>query len=365
MANININSSFDNLDLNILSSTKGKIDIRKDLDVYRENVAEKWNQKESLQTISSAIQPQFSKTNDCKGEWSHNHHSYPSGCSLLPLHDQLSPPKKRSQEEKEIHISEIGEISFSASRTTSSIDNYNSERSQLSSNITQCFLKIKQGEDHQHCIWCINYASQRYKEKNNFFTTRERLTLSFLETKWRCNFKDRRVRIWELCGDECLDFLMLAQSKSPNQFSNNIYSVEISNTDMQKLQDLSELIDTVKNDRRFHEFQPKNEWLTDQENKEYFSDAYGITNVNPLLVDNIGVTVLFLDDRGILFEWCELTKEMHVLGINEMEGLANFLYYPEKKLTIMEDTGEMIPDMELVHQAKELAKAELAELRKV
>ena len=89
MDNINfafINSSFDNLNLNVLSSTKEEMDMlsstkeemdaRKgnfsfitknkkkelskvffiDLDVYRRNGAEEQNRKESLQAISSAIQ---------------------------------------------------------------------------------------------------------------------------------------------------------------------------------------------------------------------------------------------------------------------------------------------------------------------
>jgi hypothetical protein len=55
---------------------------------------------------------------------------------------------------------------------------------------------------------------------------------------------------------------------------------------------------------------------------------------------------------------------MYVLGINEMEGLANFLYHPEKKLKIMEETGEMIPDVELKRQAKELVEVQLANLKR-
>ncbi|CAG8450859.1 6011_t:CDS:1 [Funneliformis caledonium] len=207
------------------------------------------------------------------------------------------------------------------------------EQSQNSSNSNQCFLEIKPGEDYQRCIWCINFRSLKDKEKHSFTPTKERSTPSSSETKWRCDFKDRRVGIRELCGDECLDFLIPVQTSFPNQVS---YSVKRSNVAVRKLQGLS---DAVKNDRRFHELQLKHQWLIDQENKEYFSDAYGITNINPLLVDNHGMTVLFLDNRGILFEWCELTRDMYVLGINDMEGLANFLYHPEKKLNIMEDTG--------------------------
>jgi hypothetical protein len=150
---------------------------------------------------------------------------------------------------------------------------------------------------------------------------------------------------------------------------NNINSVKWrSNAAMSKLQSLSELVDAVRNNcgfQLFNESQLKYKWLIDQENKEYFSDAYGITNINPLLVDNYGMTVLFLDSRGILFEWCEFTKDMYVLGINEMEGLANILYHPEKKLMIMKDTGEMIPDVELKRRAKEFVKATYANLKRL
>jgi hypothetical protein len=271
--------------------------------------------------------------------------------------------QRKKEKEKGIHISETGEISFSASRTTSSMDNYNSEQSQSLSNNNQRFLEIKPGEDYQRCIWCISYVS--HKGKESFITTKERPTPSSSGSKWRCNFKDRRVGIRELRGDECLDFLMPAQTRSPNQVSNDKNPLERNNATMQKLPSLSELVDTTKNKRGYHELQPKHESLIDQENKEYFNDEYGITGINPLLVDDYGMTVLFVDDRGILFEWCELTRDMYVLGINEMEGLANFLYHPEKKLIITEDTAELIPYVELVHHAKEWAEAELAKITKV
>ena len=58
---------------------------------------------------------------------------------------------------------------------------------------------------------------------------------------------------------------------------------------MQELPSLSELVDAIKNKRGYREFQPKHEWLIDQENKEYFNDAYGITDINPLLEDNDGM----------------------------------------------------------------------------
>ena len=67
---------------------------------------------------------------------------------------------------------------------------------------------------------------------------------------------------------------------------------------MQKLQSYSELVDTLKNDRKFREFHgPTDELLIDQENREYFNETYGITYIHPLLVDHSRVIFLFLDDR--------------------------------------------------------------------
>lgn len=117
--------------------------------------------------------------------------------------------------------------------------------------------------------------------------------------------------------------------------------------ELPSLPSLPELVDATKNKCGYRELQPKHEWLIDQENKEYFNDEYGITDINPLLEDNYGMSVLFLDSRGILFEWCELTQDMYILGINEMEGFANILYHPEKRCIIIKDTGEVIPDLEL------------------
>ena len=159
--------------------------------------------------------------------------------------------------------------------------------------------------------------------------------------------------------------LLYASSDPISQSSlEQINSLKRDKIAIQKLPGLSGLVDAIKNDRGYHEFQHKYEWLIDQENKEYFSDEYGITNINPLLEDNYGMSVLFLDSRGILFEWCELTQDMYILGINEMEGFANILYHPEKKCIIIKDTGEIIPDEELEDQAEESAEAEFANIVK-
>jgi hypothetical protein len=57
-----------------------------------------------------------------------------------------------------------------------------------------------------------------------------------------------------------------------------------------------------------------------------------------------------------------MEKGMHVLGINQVEGLANYLYNPDKICAVMEDTGELVPEMELTRRVKEkMAKKKLEE----
>ncbi|PKY57788.1 hypothetical protein RhiirA4_510941 [Rhizophagus irregularis] len=94
-------------------------------------------------------------------------------------------------------------------------------------------------------------------------------------------------------------------------------------------------------------------WIVDQEHKKYFSDTFGITNICPMFIGCYGMVVLFLDDRGILFSWCEITYEMYILGFNIMESLANFVYHPKKRCVIDEDTGKLITEVELRRRARE------------
>ncbi|RIA95264.1 hypothetical protein C1645_734230 [Glomus cerebriforme] len=363
MDNINFtsaNPTFDNLDLYVLSSTKEEMDARKDLDVYRRNGAEEQNCKESLQSISSAIQeqsnfqqPQCSTTNGCKSEWNHDYHNYPMGCSMLPLHNQLSLPKGRPQDKKnEIHISEPGEIPFSASQPNLLMDNYNRQLQKFFNN-NQCLLEIELRKNYRRCIWCVSFSLHRAK-KEDFCCNQsnERLIPFFSEPEWKCDPILRNVNIQELRGDECLDHFMSVQTRSPNQVSNSIYSERRNSVAMQELSSLPELFESIKNDHEYREFhKDKDKWLIDQ---EYFSDTYGITKICPLLIDRYGGSFMFLDSRDILFEWSEMTQSMYILGINIIEGLANFLYHPEKRC-IIEVDGKLILYEELKRQAIEEA----------
>jgi hypothetical protein len=147
---------------------------------------------------------------------------------------------------------------------------------------------------------------------------------------------------------------MPVENGSPYQVSNNVINNGGDSGAMHKLPSLSDLVGATKCDREFREFRElTDKWIVDQEHKKYFSDTFGITNIRPMFVGCYGMVVLFLDDRGILFSWCEMTYEMYILGFNIMEGLANFVYHPKKRCVIDEDTGKLITEEELRRCAME------------
>ena len=189
--------------------------------------------------------------------------------------------------------------------------------------------------------------------------TSERQLPSSSGSIWKCDSNTGTLGVRELLGNECLDLFMPVETRSPNQVSNNNSTQKGNNGAMRKLQSYSELVDRLKNDREFREFhESTDKWLIDQENREYFNKTYGITYIHPLLVDHSGMVVLFLDDRGIMFMWSEMEYGMRILGINKVEGLANYLYHPEKKCVVMEDTGELVSEVELIRRVKEKMEEE-------
>ncbi|RIA95257.1 hypothetical protein C1645_816991 [Glomus cerebriforme] len=329
----------------------------------------------SIQPNSSSIQGRqqyfqrsqsqlTSKPSNIEGKWGQDRYNNPMGCSLLPVHDQF--PKDNSTEndkEKLQEISETSEKTFSAPRSNLLMDNYHGARSQMSAKNNQHLLEIKPGRDCQPCIWCVSYGSQLEPQAEIMCnSTSKRQLSSSSRSIWKCDSKTGILGVQKLLGNECLDFFMPVETRSLNQVSNNISTQQVNNGTMRKLQSYSELVETLKNNHKIHEFHgPTDEWLIDQEDKEYINKTYGIAKIDPLFVSRSRMTLLFLDQRGILFAWSEMVYDMQILGINKLEGLANYLYHPEKICYIMRDTGELVPKVELNRRVEEMMAKEKLE----
>ncbi|CAG8818781.1 7894_t:CDS:1, partial [Dentiscutata erythropus] len=171
------------------------------------------------------------------------------------------------------------------------------------------------------------------------------------------NSKFRRMGVRELLGDQSMDLPITVEARTTNQIPNNISTDKKIDTTMQKLPELSELLEQLKDDRYgYHE--NSDEGLLHPEDKEYFCETFGITGVRPVFVDHSGMVVMMLDSRGIMFKWNDMEHSMYYMGRNLKEGLANHLYYPENICAIVESTGELIPVKELKALVEEQDLAE-------
>jgi hypothetical protein len=274
---------------------------------------------------------------------------------------------KEKNKEKSQELSETGGITLSAPRPNLSMDNYIGTRSRQATIYSQHFLKSKPGKYYQPCIWCISYSPRLERQERIVQNpARERQIPSSLGPVWECDSETSKMGVRELCGDECLDLFMPVEIRSPNQVSNNNSIQKGNKGSMQKLQSYPELVDRLMNDCEFRKFHgPTDEWLIDQENREFFGKKYGITSIHPMFVDHSRTVLLFLDDRGIMFMWSETERGMQILGINKLEGLANYLYHPDKICAVMKDTGELVPEVELTRLVTEELENEKLEKKKL
>jgi hypothetical protein len=335
--------------------------------VCRRNGEKKQKGTDSIQQNSSSVQGRqqyFQRSNNIESEWSLDRYSNPTGCSLLLVHDQSKLPKGEKKKENSQKISKSSGVDFSAPKSNMSMDINDGTRSQNATTYSQRFLEIKPEKYYQPCIWCINYSSQLEQQGTIVQNpTKERQIPSSLGSIWGCDAKIGKVGVRELLGNECLDLFMPVETRSPNQVSNYNSTQQRNKGPMQKLPSYSKLVDKLKNDHKFREFcGSTDKSLIYQENREFFSKICGITSIHPLLVNHSRTVLLFLDDRGIMFMWSEMEYGMRILGINKLEGLANYLYHPDKICVVMEDTGELVPEVELTRRVMEKMKLEVKEL---
>jgi hypothetical protein len=209
--------------------------------------------------------------------------------------------KEEKNKEKSQKISKTNEADFSVPKPNLSMNINDGTRSQQATIHSQHFLE----SNYQPCIWCINYSNRLGRqEKIVPNPTKEQQIPSSSGSMWECDSEiAKELGVRELLGDECLDLFMSVEIRSPNQVSNNNSIQQRNKGFMRKLQSYSELVERLKNDCKFREFHgPTDKSLIDQENREFFGKKYGIISIRPLFVDH-SETVLFLDDRGIMFMW--------------------------------------------------------------
>ncbi|KAF0417041.1 hypothetical protein F8M41_007343 [Gigaspora margarita] len=336
---------------------KKGMDAEQDLGMHRKNGEEEREVTGNLQEEQSSSFPYrylwTTETNDNRSEWDH-----PMGRHLLYVHDKFLAQKEESQKkEDEVYIYESGVPSISLSRPNSSLDDHTGAHPQIPkvSNDDKCILEIEPAKDHQHYVRSITHGFRGMGQKKPEQDSKD---ISLSERSEReNNSKVGRMRVRELLGDQSMDLPITVEARATNQIPNNISTDKRIYTTMQKLPELSEMIEQLKDDP-FGYHENSDEGLLHPEDKEYFCETFGITGVRPVFVDHSGMVVLMLDSRGIMFKWNEMEHSMKYMGRNLKEGLANHLYYPENICAIIESTGELIPVKEVEARVEEQDLAE-------
>ncbi|CAG8719971.1 20126_t:CDS:2, partial [Gigaspora rosea] len=243
------------------------------------------------------------ETNDNKSGWDQHYHSHPMGRHLLSVHDKFLAQREESQKkEDEDYIYESGVRSISPSRPNSSLDDHTGAHPQIPkvSNDDKCILEIEPAKD-QHYVRSITHGSREMGQKQPDQDSKDERSISLSEGSGReNNSKIGRMGVRELRGDQSMDLPITVEARTTNQIPNNINTDKRIDTTMQKLPELSEMIEQLKDDPYgYHE--NSDEGLLHPEDKEYFYETFGITGVRPMFVDHSGFVVLMLDSRGIMF----------------------------------------------------------------
>ncbi|CAG8830664.1 12566_t:CDS:2, partial [Gigaspora margarita] len=322
-------SSFNNHSYAISPFKKG-MDAEQDLGMHRKNGEEEREVTGNLQEEQSSSFPYrylwTTETNDNRSEWDQNYHSHPMGRHLLYVHDKFLAQKEESQKkEDEVYIYESGVPSISPSRPNSSLDDHTGAHPQIPKvfNDDKCILEIEPAKDHQHYVRSITHGFRGMGQKKPEQDSKD---ISLSERSEReNNSKVGRMRVRELLGDQSMDLPITVEARTTNKIPNNISTDKRIYTTMQKLPELSEMIEQLKDDPfGYHEN----------------------------------------SDEELLHPWNEMEHSMKYMGRNLKEGLANHLYYPENICAIIESTGELIPVKEVEARVEEQDLAEPALVNK-
>ncbi|CAG8485877.1 25022_t:CDS:2, partial [Gigaspora rosea] len=264
------------------------------------------------------------ETNDNKSGWDQNYHSHPMGRHLLYVHDKFPAQAQREESQKkedEVYIYESGIPYISPSRPNSLLDDHTGAHPQFqkASNDDKCILEIEPAKDHQHYVRSITHGSRGMGQKKPKYDSKDERSISLSEGSEReNNSRTGRMVVRELRGDQFMDLPITVEARTTNQIPNNINTDKRIDATMQKLPELSDMIEQLKDDPYgYHE--NSDEGLLDPEDKEYFYETFGITSVCPMFVDHSGLVVLMLDSRGIMFKWNEMDNSMKYMGRNLKE----------------------------------------------
>ncbi|CAG8813471.1 17817_t:CDS:2, partial [Dentiscutata erythropus] len=136
------------------------------------------------------------------------------------------------------------------------------------------------------------------------------------EEQEKNNSKVRRIEVWKLLGDQFMDLFIMVKARTTNQIPNNISIDRRIDTTIQKLLELSELLEQLK-DASYEYHENLDERLLYPEDKKYFCETFDITGVCLVFVNYSGMVVMMLDSQNI----CAIVESTgKLIPIKELEA---------------------------------------------
>ena len=121
--------------------------------------------------------------------------------------------------------------------------------------------------------------------------------------------------------------------------------------------DLPSLLSALKNDRcGFHP--DKSDDLLKEYDLEAINEMcpHPLTGCRPMFADRSGFTIWIVDDTGFMYQYCRMDSSMKLMGHDMVEGLTNYLYYPDRLLWLWPETQEWILEEEYQRRSDEEMK---------
>ncbi|RGB34635.1 hypothetical protein C1646_760350 [Rhizophagus diaphanus] len=388
-------NNFNNSMPDALSPSKAIMGSGHDMGMHRRDGKEEHRDPIYLQKNSTAVQGALNALskrlkwrssanngNDIERTHITNHNN--AGCAMF--HILLSEEEKKEENEgkKEEKIEEKGEsneeekgkneekkkkkgkksrgtrdIFMSASGSVNKLDEHIRTNQQLhdTSNMHKHVLDNKSQKNNGSLL----RGPENRGQNSLGYDPKEQRFISFpSKLRWNVMSKSGDVGLWQLCRDESMDPLNQIETRYSDQYTINQCENKTNQATLPELHKLPDYIceQLDKNNRfGFHQVTNKDSLGSiDAGYTEYLNEIFGITGVQPVLIDHSGYVLWLLDKVGNMYQWNEMQRSLRYMGKDLIDGLTNHFIYSEKLCEVMEDTGELIPVEEFKRKMEEKAK---------
>ena len=269
------------------------------------------------------------------------------GCVIT---DVLTKPRNPEEDEKK-------EIPLPTSKSAFSMDPHLAAHQHIQTlpGNSERDVEVKSWKDHpQSDVWSVGNSSLQTTERSRSRGSDESRPTSLSTRPERKHTPiNGELELGQLRGDSPLDVHDQVETRPSDSDSHNHIGKEKSVSSMPELlellpqRDLPSLLSALKNDRfGFHP--DTSDDLLDEYDLEAINEMcpHPLIGCRPMFADHSGFTMWIVDDTGFMYQYCRMNNSMKLMGHDMVEGLINYLYYPDRLLWLWPETQEWILEEE-------------------